>query len=117
MAEHNNSNKEQAHRHKDLAYEPQGMPSERVRRLQSEREVPKKTQVEIKRHTAPALTLSEQNNSPNNNIFKHSRRRMVQEQLIARGITNKHVLRAMENTPRHLFVSEALHATAYDDRP
>ena len=42
---------------------------------------------------------------------------MVKEQLAARGITDQAVLRAMETVPRHLFVNEALHPTAYEDRP
>jgi len=50
-------------------------------------------------------------------MFKYSRRRMVEEQLMARGITDKYVLKAMKRIPRHLFISEALHATAYSDRP
>lgn len=48
---------------------------------------------------------------------QYSRQRMVKEQLVARGIRDENVLRAMMSIPRHLFVSEALQATAYDDRP
>lgn len=47
----------------------------------------------------------------------YSRQRMVKEQLVARGIRDENVLRAMQTIPRHVFVSEALQATAYDDRP
>ena len=120
--QNNNSNGKAPERHKDLSYEIQGMPTERVLRLNRERAVIKEPQTKIERHRdIPALTLSEQNiqknDFPRNNIFKYSRRRMVQEQLVARGITDAHVLRAMESIPRHLFVSEALHATAYSDRP
>ncbi|RMH52709.1 MAG: protein-L-isoaspartate(D-aspartate) O-methyltransferase [Zetaproteobacteria bacterium] len=43
------------------------------------------------------------------------RRRMVREQLVARGITDPRVLSAMEAVPRHLFVDEALVARAYHD--
>jgi len=123
MAEQNNEHdKKQGNRLKDLAYEPQGMPTERVRRLHHEREVPEKPQAEIKRHKEiPAHTLSEQNTQDDdlakNDMFKYSRRRMVEEQLMARGITNEYVLKAMGRIPRHLFISEALHATAYSDRP
>lgn len=43
------------------------------------------------------------------------RYKMVQEQLIGRGITDKRVLQAMSTVQRHLFVEEALAAHAYDD--
>jgi protein-L-isoaspartate(D-aspartate) O-methyltransferase len=44
-----------------------------------------------------------------------ARRRMVREQLEARGIRDPHVLRIMEALPRHLFVDPALDARAYSD--
>lgn len=44
-----------------------------------------------------------------------ARRRMVEEQLKARGIHDQHVLRIMEAMPRHLFVDETLSAGAYSD--
>ena len=44
-----------------------------------------------------------------------SRRRMVEQQLRARGIHDPHVLRIMEAIPRHLFVDDALVARAYSD--
>lgn len=44
-----------------------------------------------------------------------ARRRMVEQQLRARGIHDPHVLRIMEAIPRHLFVDEALIARAYSD--
>jgi len=46
-----------------------------------------------------------------------ARRRMVQEQLIPRGITDRRVLEALAKVPRHLFVPEALWHQAYSDRP
>ncbi len=42
---------------------------------------------------------------------------MVNQQLTARGIADKNVLRAMGNTPRHLFVPENLRSEAYNDGP
>ena len=42
---------------------------------------------------------------------------MVRKQIQARGITDKKVLRAMTDVPRHLFVSEALMDQAYGDFP
>ena len=48
---------------------------------------------------------------------KRLRRRMVREQLEARGISDPAVLGAMLAVPRHLFVQEALRAQAYEDTP
>jgi protein-L-isoaspartate(D-aspartate) O-methyltransferase len=45
------------------------------------------------------------------------RRRMVREQIEARGVREVRVLDAMERVPRHLFVPEALRARAYEDGP
>jgi protein-L-isoaspartate(D-aspartate) O-methyltransferase len=44
-----------------------------------------------------------------------ARRRMVDEQLIARGIRDQRVLEAMSVVPRHLFIDPALEARAYGD--
>jgi protein-L-isoaspartate(D-aspartate) O-methyltransferase len=46
-----------------------------------------------------------------------ARARMVQEQLVTRGIKDARVLRAMAKIPRHLFVDRELSDHAYDDRP
>jgi protein-L-isoaspartate(D-aspartate) O-methyltransferase len=45
------------------------------------------------------------------------RERMVEEQLVRRGITDARVLDAMRRTPRHRFVEEALRDRAYGDHP
>ena len=45
------------------------------------------------------------------------RKKMVKNQLQARGITDPLVLNAMETVPRHLFVSEALADQSYGDFP
>jgi protein-L-isoaspartate(D-aspartate) O-methyltransferase len=42
---------------------------------------------------------------------------MVKNQLIARGIKDERVLRAMGKIPRHLFIEEALTGEAYNDHP
>ena len=42
---------------------------------------------------------------------------MVREQLLARDITDRRVLEAMQEVPRHMFVEDALHAQAYGDFP
>lgn len=44
-----------------------------------------------------------------------SRKRMVQTQIIARGITDRRVIDAMLKLPRHLFVQEAMASQAYND--
>ena len=49
--------------------------------------------------------------------YTQARERMVQEQLIARGIRDCEVLRAMAKTPRHLFLERELWPSAYDDHP
>jgi protein-L-isoaspartate(D-aspartate) O-methyltransferase len=43
--------------------------------------------------------------------------KMVEEQLIPRNITSATVLNAMNNVPRHLFVSEDMQEYAYEDSP
>lgn len=47
--------------------------------------------------------------------FAAARRRMVQQQLVARGIRDGRVLEAMETVPRHRFVPPGLEERAYDD--
>ncbi len=49
--------------------------------------------------------------------FQISRDRMVREQLVRRGISDRAVLAAMGKAPRHLFVEEALRGKAYEDYP
>ena len=49
--------------------------------------------------------------------FTTVRERMVQEQLVARGIADPRVLAAMGEVPRHLFVDDAMRARAYGDHP
>jgi len=49
--------------------------------------------------------------------FDINRERMIEEQLIARGINNQDVLDAMRLVPRHLFVEDAMQAQAYGDFP
>jgi len=49
--------------------------------------------------------------------YEIARARMVQEQLIRRGITDERVLEAMGAVPRHLFVDQAFWPRAYGDHP
>ncbi len=46
-----------------------------------------------------------------------ARRRMVDEQIRARGVRSRRVLDAMTRVPRHLFVPPDSRARAYDDTP
>lgn len=56
-------------------------------------------------------------NKSSHNNFSVSRKRMINEQLIKRGITDRKVLRIMGALPRHIFVDEALQDQAYRDYP
>ncbi|MDL2316860.1 protein-L-isoaspartate(D-aspartate) O-methyltransferase [Desulfovibrio sp. OttesenSCG-928-A18] len=49
--------------------------------------------------------------------FQISRDRMVREQLIPRGISDRAVLDAMRRVPRHMFVQDALRYKAHEDHP
>src|SRR5688572_16641239 len=51
------------------------------------------------------------------NTYATERGHMVDQQLAARDIRDKDVLKAMRAVPRHLFVPEPLRAQAYDDSP
>ncbi len=46
-----------------------------------------------------------------------ARERMVEQQLVSRGIRDSRVLAAMAKVPRHLFVVEELRDQAYEDNP
>jgi len=49
--------------------------------------------------------------------FPKARLKMVEEQIISRGIKDPRVIAAMKKVPRHLFVEEALQSQAYNDHP
>ena len=46
-----------------------------------------------------------------------ARRKMVEDQLVRRGIADPRVLEAMRRVPRHEFVDPGMAAQAYEDRP
>jgi len=48
---------------------------------------------------------------------RRMRERMVDEQIVARGITEPRLLAVMRELPRHLFVEEAMAKQAYMDNP
>ena len=50
-------------------------------------------------------------------VFTREREKMVEEQLVRRGITSERVLGAMRRIPRHRFVEEGLQHRAYGDYP
>jgi protein-L-isoaspartate(D-aspartate) O-methyltransferase len=54
---------------------------------------------------------------PEFNDYAVARRRMVQEQIAARGVHDQRLLKVMQEIPRHLFVDEALMSQAYNDHP
>lgn len=126
------NSKNSSHKIEGLAYEPWGMPTERVIRLKAkyaQNDTENSGRKEIIRHliTPAELLMGKQKTSQSPfaqttynqqaDIYTYSRQRMIKEQLIARGINDETVLRAMAKVPRHLFVNEALYPTAYDDRP
>jgi protein-L-isoaspartate(D-aspartate) O-methyltransferase len=49
--------------------------------------------------------------------YVQARERMVEEQLVSRGIQDPRVLRAMAKVPRHLFLENELWDRAYEDHP
>ena len=49
--------------------------------------------------------------------FARERERMVEEQVIARGVRDPRVIEVMRRLPRHVFVDEALRDRAYGDHP
>jgi protein-L-isoaspartate(D-aspartate) O-methyltransferase len=49
--------------------------------------------------------------------FDFARKKMVQDQILARGVSDRRVIDAMSKIPRHIFVQEAFAAQAYSDKP
>jgi protein-L-isoaspartate(D-aspartate) O-methyltransferase len=49
--------------------------------------------------------------------FSKARLKMVEEQIVSRGIKDVKLIAAMKKIPRHLFVEEALQNQAYNDHP
>jgi protein-L-isoaspartate(D-aspartate) O-methyltransferase len=69
--------------------------------------------------TAAEPSAPAQAPTPDAAVPEQSRERldMVAEQLVARGISDTRVLKAMSSVPRHEFVPDDLRSLAYDDRP
>lgn len=73
--------------------------------------------------TPPIETLSDQILSPSalaatpeSDPYKQARLKMVADTILARGVSDPDVLRAMRTVPRHLFVPPDLVGLAYGDR-
>lgn len=49
--------------------------------------------------------------------FEIARKRMVETQIVSRGVKDRRLLEAMLKVPRHVFVEEAMAAQAYSDTP
>ncbi|ABB31654.1 protein-L-isoaspartate O-methyltransferase [Geobacter metallireducens RCH3] len=49
--------------------------------------------------------------------FDIARKRMVETQIISRGVKDRRLIEAMLKVPRHVFVEEAMAAQAYSDTP
>lgn len=47
--------------------------------------------------------------------FERERNRMVEEQIVGRGVKNERVLAAMRKVPRHEFLPEAIRGMSYED--
>lgn len=56
-------------------------------------------------------------NEPSDRAFEEARRDMVQKQLVSRGISDRYVLDAISEVPRHLFVPSGQREHAYKDSP
>jgi protein-L-isoaspartate(D-aspartate) O-methyltransferase len=50
-------------------------------------------------------------------VSEEQRRKMLEEQIAARGIHNERILDAMQRVPRHLFVPDSERGLAYEDAP
>ena len=61
---------------------------------------------------APAETMT-----PANDSNAERRTRMVETQIVARGVRDPRVLQVMREVPRHLFVDAAHQSQAYEDHP
>lgn len=61
------------------------------------------------------MTQLEQNEDTH--WWKKEANKMVNDQIVSRGIKDQKVISAMKNTPRHLFIPKNLIINAYDDRP
>ena len=64
-----------------------------------------------------SMNTKQQHGAATGNSYREARKRMVEEQIRARGIKDPRVLAAMEKVPRHEFVPAQFRADAYADQP
>ncbi len=64
-----------------------------------------------------AAPVPAQANSDEDAFFLNLRRKMVQEQIVARGVKDERVLAACLKVPRHKFVPQQFQRFAYQDKP
>ncbi len=67
--------------------------------------------------TGGFMVLFSGSKAEDNQEWKQNAANMVEEQIVARGITDKDVVDAMKNTPRHKFMPENVRGSAYGDHP
>lgn len=65
----------------------------------------------------PTERKNEADDSDASEDFSVARKRMIAEQIIKRGISDRRVLDVMSQMPRHLFVDEGMKNQAYSDAP
>jgi len=66
---------------------------------------------------APAPTSTQQPTAPAQDPFVAQRNKLVDETIVARGITDKRVIAAMRKVPRHRLVPPEHRGRSYDDSP
>src|SRR4051812_4984537 len=71
----------------------------------------------IERRAGSRTSLAARAGDAMDRSFQSERDRMVEHQLIGRGIRDAHVLRAMRTVPRERFVDDRLAPFAYEDGP
>lgn len=63
------------------------------------------------------LALTSQVTAQDENDYRHLRKKMIENQIVSRGVTDEDVLSVMSDTPRHLFIDESQWPIAYSDGP
>ena len=63
------------------------------------------------------LALTLQIAGQDENDYRHLRKKMIENQIVSRGVTDESVLSVMSDIPRHLFIDESQWSIAYSDGP
>lgn len=64
-----------------------------------------------------ALAITNLSAGQTERIFEEKRKKMVEEQIVRRGVKDERVTGAMLEVPRHRFVPRGLEDAAYEDMP